>query len=406
MNVASRIESAGVAGRIHISAQTASLLKTAGKQHWIKPVQAAIDIKGKGKMQTYFLAVTNDNRSSVADESGEDGTGGFYNDETAEITAKQGRLIDWNVDVFSGLLKQIACHRRAVEKTSGSKTKPAVPTSTQSCVADEGKTCLDEVKEIIELPKLSKATAEYLQDNGDSDSFELDPIVVDELRAYIRTISMLYHKAQFHNFEHASHVTMSVRKLLSRIVMPSNMMYEVPSDDGDDNGGKNHDSVRQEIASSLHDHTYGVTSDPLTQFAVIFSALIHDVDHLGIPNTQLVKEKPELAAVYKGKSVAEQNSIVLSWDLLMDDSYTNLRTAIYSNKEEKSRFRQLVVQTVLATDIVDPELKALRNSRWATAFSESYTDADPQDTINRKATIVIEHLIQASDVSHTMQHWQ
>jgi 3'5'-cyclic nucleotide phosphodiesterase len=24
---------------------------------------------------------------------------------------------------------------------------------------------------------------------------------------------------------------------------------------------------------------------------------------------------------------------------------------------------------------------------------------------NRKATIVIEHLIQASDVSHTMQHW-
>jgi 3'5'-cyclic nucleotide phosphodiesterase len=24
---------------------------------------------------------------------------------------------------------------------------------------------------------------------------------------------------------------------------------------------------------------------------------------------------------------------------------------------------------------------------------------------NRKATIVIEHLIQASDVAHTMQHW-
>jgi 3'5'-cyclic nucleotide phosphodiesterase len=25
--------------------------------------------------------------------------------------------------------------------------------------------------------------------------------------------------------------------------------------------------------------------------------------------------------------------------------------------------------------------------------------------MNRKATIVIEHIIQASDVSHTMQHW-
>jgi hypothetical protein len=28
-----------------------------------------------------------------------------------------------------------------------------------------------------------------------------------------------------------------------------------------------------------------------------------------------------------------------------------------------------------------------------------------RDCVNRKATIVIEHLIQASDVSHTMQHW-
>ena len=28
-----------------------------------------------------------------------------------------------------------------------------------------------------------------------------------------------------------------------------------------------------------------------------------------------------------------------------------------------------------------------------------------RDSVNRKATIVIEHLIQASDVAHTMQHW-
>lgn len=28
-----------------------------------------------------------------------------------------------------------------------------------------------------------------------------------------------------------------------------------------------------------------------------------------------------------------------------------------------------------------------------------------KDAVNRKATIVIEHIIQASDISHTMQHW-
>lgn len=53
----------------------------------------------------------------------------------------------------------------------------------------------------------------------------------------------------------------------------------------------------------------GITSDPLTQLAVVFSALIHDVDHTGVPNAQLVKEGAEIASIYKNKSVAEQNSI-------------------------------------------------------------------------------------------------
>jgi 3'5'-cyclic nucleotide phosphodiesterase len=61
----------------------------------------------------------------------------------------------------------------------------------------------------------------------------------------------------------------------------------------------------------------------------------------------------------------------------------------------------------MATDIVDKELKALRNARWEKAFSQEETNRldNELDQINRKATIVIEHLIQASDVAHTMQHW-
>jgi hypothetical protein len=53
---------------------------------------------------------------------------------------------------------------------------------------------------------------------------------------------------------------------------------------------------------------------------------------------------------------------------------------------------------------MDAEMKQLRNARWDRAFQES-ADADEShdDAVNRKATIVIEHLIQASDVAHTMQ---
>jgi hypothetical protein len=53
---------------------------------------------------------------------------------------------------------------------------------------------------------------------------------------------------------------------------------------------------------------------------------------------------------------------------------------------------------------MDKELKELRNGRWQKAFSESPSlSEEVHTTVNRKATIVIEHLIQASDIAHTMQ---
>eukprot|EP00980_Cylindrotheca_fusiformis_P002795 scaffold667_cov117-Cylindrotheca_fusiformis.AAC.12 len=105
-------------------------------------------------------------------------------------------------------------------------------------------------------------------------------------------------------------------------------------------------------------HGYVITSDPLTQFAVVFSAVIHDVDHPGVPNAQLVKEKTRNAEIYK-KSVAEQNSVELAWDLLMSHEYSALRACIYQTESDLRRFRQLVVNTVMATvmatDIADKE---------------------------------------------------
>ena len=158
-----------------------------------------------------------------------------------------------------------------------------------------------------------------------------------------------------------------------------------------------------EIKSLGADRTYGITSDPLTQFSCIFSAVIHDVDHPGVTNITLIAEKTELAERYNNKSVAEQNSVDLAWNLLMSPKYQALRSAIYSNEVELRRFRQLVVNSVMATDIADRDQKVFRNARWDRAFHETVIENE-EDSINRKATIVIEHLIQASDVSHTMQH--
>merc|ERR1712157_559594 len=206
-----------------------------------------------------------------------------------------------------------------------------------------------------------------------------------QLRDFITVVSLLYHDHAFHNFEHCAHVLMSVLKLLSRIL------------EGKHSGNSGNDDG----------HAFGITSDPLLEFACLFSALIHDVDHSGVPNAQLVHEKTTTAVRYNNRSVAEQHSIAVSWALLMQPCYRELRGCIYRTQAEYDRFRQYVVNSVMATDIMDRELKKFRDNRWDKAF-ELKNDFDlghSTENANRMGTVVLEHMIQASDVAHTMQHW-
>lgn len=193
---------------------------------------------------------------------------------------------------------------------------------------------------------------------------------------------------------------MSVNKLLQRVVAPDLKVRRRSLTMMTSEGPK----ANEQMASDLHHYTYGITSDPLTQLAVVFAALIHDADHWGVSNGQLVKEGVPIAEKYNGKSVAEQNSVDLAWDLLMnEEEYGELQKCLFRGDEEYQRFRQVVVNTVMATDVFDKELMTLRKNRWAKAFDPNQR-SDP-DNGNRKATIVIEHIMQASDVAHTMQHW-
>jgi hypothetical protein len=176
---------------------------------------------------------------------------------------------------------------------------------------------------------------------------------------------------------------MSVHKLLTRIVAP-----ELAPEKFDivQKGG-------HELAKELNDFSHGIVHDPMALFAITFSALIHDADHQGVSNVQLGKEHPEMASHYRNKSIAEQNSVDVAWDVLMLEKFTELRRCIFETKQELMRFRQLIVNTVLATDIFDKELNTLRKERWQQAFSGNCADQEINDM---RATIVIEHLIQVS----------
>ena len=400
MNTTARIESSGARGCIHLSSETAQLLKQAGKESWLKERDECVVAKGKGSIQTYWLSSIRDtfDENTVGGESdGKSISSGqdidhdeliAFNDRNGQlvtVSQQATRLINWNVEQLLGIIREIVA-RRTVSKMSQSQP---VKNETDTLVERTVMSPIDEVQEIITLPEFDH-TANH--ESVNAADIVISPIVVKQLKLFVAWVASMYQQNPFHNFDHASHVVMSVIKLMSRIVAPT-------------------DQHMNDNAATLHDHTYGITSDPLTQFACVFSALIHDVDHTGVPNTTLVSEQTSIAAKYNNRSVAEQNSLDLAWAELMNESkYNELHSVLFTDKYELIRFRKLVVNGVMATDIADKDLKTLRNNRWDKAFKvdPNRTPLSPQeqrDAVNRKATIVIEHLIQASDVSHTMQHW-
>lgn len=190
--------------------------------------------------------------------------------------------------------------------------------------------------------------------------------VLDELKAYVGVILKGYEEVPYHNFEHCYHVTISVNKIMDLILEP------LGSNTNNNNGNKDGDEDYQEP------ETFGFKDDPLMQFALMFAALVHDVQHKGIPNRQLANEDDQLALLYNDTSIAEQNSLHLAFSELVKEDYKTLRTTIFPETEDYRRFRKTVVNLVLCTDIACPDRSQLYKSKWKEAFG------DPYETVERK----------------------
>lgn len=389
MNSASRMETTGAPGKIHVSPQYAEILRQAGKGSWLEPRAVQIFVKGKGRLQTFWL--NKERQKSESTSSEQVSEEGELSRATLKLPSavpdKVDRLICWMVEAMSHHLKHVMARRR----TTGS---PSVSVPSRASTIQFGKP-LQAVKDVIPFCEFdSKGT---LERNApvNAESIVLEDKVVIQLTKLVKSIAGMYHDNPFHNFEHASHVALSVTKLLSRIVQQNKDDILLPSSDVDADAFCSYVSV------------------PITQFAAFFCALIHDVDHPGIPNAAYSQERPDLDRVYNHTSIAEQNSVDMSWALFMRDEFEDLRRCVCATDKELFQFRQLVVQMVMATDVMDKEIGKLRKERWNKAFnidisrSEHNEGNDSAEIIrDRKATIVLEHLIQASDISHTMQHWR
>jgi hypothetical protein len=259
----------------------------------------------------------------------------------------------------------------------------------------------DELSEVIDIQSLGN-TANNNDGNASitshgSDSLTDEEIVVpplsatvrSQLRLFVNKIASMYKNNAFHNIHHAAHVTFASFELVRRI-----SSFDIkPLLDKEL-------SPWSTMPPMLECSNY-LADDVLAQFAVVFSALIHDVDHTGVPNVQLAKERPDMAKRYKDKSLAEQNSLDIAWDLLESDTFSALRECIFPTENDQFRFRKMLVNLVMATDICDPALRTFQQKKLEKAFSDS--NFEEIEERNRRATVAMDFIIQVSDISHTMQ---
>lgn len=203
--MASRMESSGASNQIHISQATADLILSECDELSVKPREQLLEIKGKGKMQTYWLISENNPEPKEETEESQEldiplAYTSFVGDSLTQAirtpTAlpaceKQKRLIDWNVDVLQSLLKKVVAMR------SDESKKPTRKLAKLKIECEDGQMVIDEVKEVIDIRGVK---SNYKRD---PDTIELGSVVTAQLRDFVTVIAQHYRPNHFHSFEHA-----------------------------------------------------------------------------------------------------------------------------------------------------------------------------------------------------------
>ena len=222
----------------------------------------------------------------------------------------------------------------------------------------------------------SVESLEINMETGQSNAMLEDAIA--QLQSFVADIASMDHDRPYHNFTHASHTTLSVVRLLSQL--------DPESESG--------------VAKLL-------TLDSRALFGCLLAALVKDVVHPGVPNFVLRQEGGMLTQIYGEKCISQQMAIDTVWRMLMGPGYMELRKAIYKTEEEKRHFRDVFVHCIMATELFEKDLVEERKKLWQGAFGDGVQSKkwSAKAKLDHQATLILEHIIQASDTIHTMQHW-
>ena len=207
----------------------------------------------------------------------------------------------------------------------------------------------------------------------------ITPNLSKQIYNYVKSISNKYHNVGFHTFEHASHVMLSACNICYMLQLCNPLL-------SNNNNNNEFKEVVQDVSSTIY--------DPWLHFTIVFAALLHDIDHKGIPNSTLLKKCDEIAIRYHGQygeclgSYAELNSITIGLSLLLGESSDNGEKKDGDEAESgeggeydefarilqnglghdgQTSFYKTVTDLVLCTDIASKERRELGMKKWKRA---------------------------------------
>lgn len=186
---------------------------------------------------------------------------------------------------------------------------------------------------------LSKMCYRVFLEVGLFDAFKIPE---PEFLHYFHALESGYREKPYHNRMHAADVLHGVYYLTSQAI--PGFVQAVPDTT---------DSPLHKTAGNfLAEETYGIMGanfPALELMALYTAAAMHDYDHPGRTNAFLVSTYAPQAVLYNDRSVLENYHAASAWTLFLSEPKFNF--LVHLDKAEFKRFRFLVIECILATDL-------------------------------------------------------
>ncbi|XP_034949629.1 calcium/calmodulin-dependent 3',5'-cyclic nucleotide phosphodiesterase 1-like [Chelonus insularis] len=183
--------------------------------------------------------------------------------------------------------------------------------------------------------------------------FKIPPLTLENFLTRIEE-GYCQHKNPYHNNIHAADVTQTMHYILSKAGL-TNWLTE------------------------------------LEIFASLVAAIIHDYQHTGTTNNFHVMAGSDTALLYNDRAVLENHHVSASFRIMKEEEFNILRNL---SKEDYRKFRSLVIDMVLATDM-SFHFQQLKNMKTLLAVAEPVVDKSK----------VISLVLHCCDISHPSKKW-